>query len=85
LRYVNVGVPVVLSQTWTVLLVLAEATDLPSGDQAIPLTHPWQQYIQRGLPVAAFQTCTDLSKPTEARYVLPGDQALAVILAAWPI
>ena len=71
-----------LSQTWTVLLVLAEAINLPSGDHVIPLTHPWQQYIQRGLPVEVFQTCTDLSKLTEARCLPSGDQAIAVTLAA---
>ena len=70
-----------LSRTWTVLLVLAEATYLPFGDQAIPFTHPWQQYIQRSLPVAASQTCTVLSKPTEARWLPSGDQAIAVTLS----
>ena len=30
------------------------ARRVPSGDQAMPFTHPWQQYIQRGLSVAAF-------------------------------
>ena len=74
-----------LCRTWTVLLVLAEATDLPSGDQMMPLTQPRLQEIQRGLPVAAFQTCTDLSKPTDAIYLLLGDQVIAVTLRTWPI
>ena len=74
-----------LSRTWTVLLVLAEATYLPSGDQAMPFTHPWQQYIQRALSVEGSQTCTVLSKPTEARYLPLGDQAIAVTMPEWPI
>src|SRR5256714_14053186 len=79
------GAPVADSQSLTVLSFDADATSLPSGENATALTQSeWPSSVCSGAPVADSQSLTVLSYDADATSLPSGENATAMTQCEWP-
>lgn len=77
--------PVAASQSLAVWSSDADATSLPSGENATAMTGPkWPSSVLCTAPVAESQSMTVQSKDADATSLLSGENATAMTASEWP-